>query len=183
MKYEDIMNVNAEMKYSDIKGKAYAEVPSRVQGFRKLFPEGTIETEMISNENGVCVFKATAKNGDAVLATGHAYEREGNSFINKTSYIENCETSAIGRCLGFIGLGSEMSIASYEEVQNAKLQQNAPQIDERAKQSALDVLRLTAEEHQVPIDRILKKGRVKTLEEMNLERINNCINWINGGAK
>lgn len=90
MEYKDLERVNSEIKTVDIKGKDYAEVPKRVTAFRKLFPEGTIETEIISCNNGVCVFKAIAKDGDKVLGTGHAYEKEGSTFINKTSYIENC---------------------------------------------------------------------------------------------
>ena len=122
--YQDIAQVNAELNFTDVKGKMYAEVPQRVKAFRMLYPRGYIITDMISNADGVCVFKATAgyygENGEAyTLGTGTAYEREGSSFINKTSYIENCETSAVGRALGFIGLGSETSIASAEEVVNA----------------------------------------------------------------
>ena len=52
-------------------------------------------------------------------ATGIAYERESTSFINKTSYIENCETSCVGRALGMLGIGIDTSIASAEEVENA----------------------------------------------------------------
>ncbi len=58
------------------------------------------------------------------LATCHAYEKEGSSFINKQSYIENCETSSVGRCLGILGIGIENGIASDEEVKNAKLNQS-----------------------------------------------------------
>ena len=54
-----------------------------------------------------------------LVATGHAYEKEASSFINKTSYIENCETSAIGRALGVYGIGIDASLASAEEVVNA----------------------------------------------------------------
>ena len=50
---------------------------------------------------------------------GYAQEKESSSFINKTSFIENCETSAVGRALGMCGFGIDTSIASYEEVQNA----------------------------------------------------------------
>ena len=123
MNYEALQRVNGEITTTPIKGKNYAEVPQRVQAFRKLYPEGSIETELISNENGVCVFKATASFGGVILGTGHAYEKENSSFINKTSYIENCETSAVGRALGFLGIGSETTMASYEEVANAQLQQ------------------------------------------------------------
>ena len=123
LKYKDIEKVNSEMKTIDVKGKAYVEVNERIKAFRKLYPEGIIETELISNENGVCVIRAKVY-GNTLLATGLAYEKEGSTFINKTSYIENCETSAVGRALGMLGLGIDTSIAPAEEVQNAIANQN-----------------------------------------------------------
>lgn len=118
--YEQIQEVNRSIGRVDIKGKQYAQVPGRIQAFRKLWPEGCISSEILSVENGVVIMKATItdENGK-VLATGMAYEKESSSYINKTSYIENCETSAVGRALGMLGIGSEDSVASSEEVTNA----------------------------------------------------------------
>lgn len=123
--FKDIQSVNSELNLTDIgRGKMYAEVPQRVQAFRKLFPMGTITTDILSLENGIVVMKATASVDGVVLGEGIAYEKEGNGFINKSSYIENCQTSAVGRAIGFIGIGSDTSIASAEEVLNAKKQQH-----------------------------------------------------------
>ena len=121
--YEDLQKANALIQTTDVKGKEYAEVPQRVKAFRSLYPQGTISTEIISIENGMCVIQATVSVDGIVLGVGTAYEKEGSSFINKTSFIENCETSAVGRALGFAGFGIDASIASYEEVMNAKKQQ------------------------------------------------------------
>lgn len=123
--YEDLQKANALIKTTDVKGKDYAEVPQRVKAFRSLYPTGTISTEVVMIENGLCVMHATVAVDGVVLGEGTAYEKEGSSFINKTSYIENCETSAVGRALGFAGFGIDVSIASYEEVMNAKKQQKA----------------------------------------------------------
>ena len=124
--FEDIKQANTLIKTTDIKGKDYAEVPQRIKAFRYLHPEGAIITELLSNEDGVCVFRATVMNGEGkILGTGTAYEKESSSYINKTSYIENCETSAVGRALGMCGLGIDTSIASYEEVANAIRNQEA----------------------------------------------------------
>ena len=69
--------------------------------------------------------KSTCIDGEGnVLGVGHAYEKEDSSFINKTSYIENCETSAVGRALGMAGFGIDASICSAEELQNAVLNQD-----------------------------------------------------------
>ena len=120
MKYLDLAIANEQIKTTDIKGKEYAEVNQRIKVFRMLYPEGSIRTEMLSNENGVCIFRALISDGKGnILGTGTAYEKEDSSFINKTSYIENCETSAVGRALGMCGIGIDTSVASAEEVQNA----------------------------------------------------------------
>ena len=131
MTYDDIVKVNSKLTATDIKGKSYMEVNQRIKAFRMLYPTGTIETEMLSNENGICVFKAKVgytnpfyedgkiKQLYTLLGTGTAYEKEGSTFINKTSYIENCETSAVGRALAMCGIGIDTSVASAEEVQNA----------------------------------------------------------------
>lgn len=119
MKYLDLAIANETIKTTDIKGKEYAEVNQRIKVFRMLYPEGFIRTQLISNENGICVMKAEVGISNYVMATGTAYEKEDSSFINKTSYIENCETSSVGRALGMLGIGIDTSIASYEEVSNA----------------------------------------------------------------
>lgn len=124
MKWGELKNINAGLQTVDVKGKNYVEVNKRVMAFRELEPNGAIVTEIISLENGVVVMKATVSSGEGqILGTGFAYEKESSSYINKTSYIENCETSAVGRALGFCGIGVDTSIASAEEVTNAIHQQ------------------------------------------------------------
>lgn len=130
MKYLDLAIANETIKTTPIKGKDYAEVNQRIKAFRMVYPEGIIATEMLSNENGVCVFRAKVFTEKwNLLATGHAYEKEDSSFINQTSYIENCETSAVGRALGMAGFGIDVSVASAEEVQNAINNQKITQED------------------------------------------------------
>ena len=126
--WEQLVKANSIIRTMDVKGKEYAEVNQRIKAFRSICPCGSIVTEMLSNENGVCVFKATILDSEMrILGTGTAYEKETSSFINKTSYIENCETSAVGRALGMCGFGIDTSVASAEEVQNAiKNQGDAP---------------------------------------------------------
>lgn len=130
MKYLDLAIANETIKTTNIKGKDYAEVNQRIKAFRMVYPQGFICTDMKSNENGVCIIKATVglPNGD-ILGTGYAYEKEDSSFINQTSYIENCETSAVGRALGMAGFGIDVSVASAEEVQNAINNQTITQED------------------------------------------------------
>ena len=139
MTFEELSAVNAKIKTTDIKGKAYADVNERIKAFRKLFPNGTISTEIISLEDGICLIKATVMDDEGnVLGTGHAYEKEGSTFINKTSYIENAETSAVGRALGMVGIGIDTSVASYEEVANAMANQEKPAKKAEAKKDETD---------------------------------------------
>ena len=126
--WEQLVKANSIIRTMDVKGKDYAEVNQRIKAFRSICPGGAIITEMLSNDNGMCVFKAVVSDENGmVLGTGTAYEKETSSYINKTSYIENCETSAVGRALGMCGFGIDTSIASAEEVQNAILNQEPKQ--------------------------------------------------------
>lgn len=112
------------MKTIDIKGKPYVQVNERIMYFRENYPSWRLTTDIITLQDGVCVIKAYIHDpDDNLISTGHAYEKEGSTFINKTSYIENCETSAVGRALGNLGIGIETSVASAEEVENAIAQQ------------------------------------------------------------
>ena len=135
--YEQIAKANESIRTTDIKGKEYAEVNQRIKAFRMVHPNGTITTEIVSLENGVVLMKATVMDDEQrTIGTGFAYEQEGSTFINKTSYIENCETSAVGRALGMCGFGIDTSVASAEEVQNAM----ANQEEEKATDKQIDIL-------------------------------------------
>lgn len=120
MIYQDLVKANKEIKTIDVKGKQYAEVKERIKAFRSVYPEGAIRTEIKLIENDRCIVQATIYSDDGkILGTGTAMEESGSSFINKTSYLENCETSAVGRALGMCGFGIEFSVASADEVKNA----------------------------------------------------------------
>ncbi len=131
--YDQIKAVSDGIVTTNIKGKEYPPVNGRINAFRRIYPQGFITTDIVRMESGVVVMKATCgyyENGQAVvIGTGMAYEREGSSNINKTSYIENCETSAVGRALGMAGIGVTTAVASSEEVQNAILQQEEMEND------------------------------------------------------
>lgn len=114
------------LKTIDIKGKSYVEVNERIKYFRTAeeYKGWSLISQIVSIENGVCIIKAKITDDKQVIrATGYAYEKEASTFINKTSYIENCETSAWGRALGNLGIGIDSSIASAEEVKNAQANQ------------------------------------------------------------
>lgn len=175
MKFEDIKRVNESLKTVDVKGKDYVEVNKRVMAFRELQPEGAIVTEIVSLENGVVVIKATVTGNDGiVLATGTAYEKESSSFINKTSYIENCETSAVGRALGFCGIGIDTSIASAEEVENAIKQQE--NIDPNlATKKEKEIFLQRCEQLGVDYKEIAKQSGAVSMATMTKEQQGKCL--------
>ena len=113
------------IKTTKIGKKDYVEVDERIRLFWELHPTWSLITEMIYNceENMVVIFKATIMDdNDKIRATGHAreFQADKKSMVNKTSHVENCETSAIGRALGIKGIITEYGIASANEVRNAK---------------------------------------------------------------
>lgn len=118
--------------------EGYIEVNVRIQRFWEKFPAGRISTEIYSWVDGVVVVKAAAYRDikdEFPAATGFAYEREGSTFINKTSALENCESSAVGRALAILGFEIKKSVASKEEVANAMHQQKQPNAMDLANQT------------------------------------------------
>ena len=107
-----------------IHGKEYKTVAERVNEIHEQEKDKplSIETELVSWESPIVIFKATVTTSQGTF-TGHAYEDEGKGQINSTSALENCETSAIGRCLASAGLAGSQ-FASANEVQNAIHQQS-----------------------------------------------------------
>ena len=158
MTFEDIVKANEGLQTMNIKGKEYVQVNQRVKAFKKLYPEGFIVTDIVSLEDGIVTMRAFCgfyEDGEEhILGTGTAQEKETSSYINKTSYIENCETSAVGRALGNAGLGIDVAIASAEEMTNAVNQQKE------------DVCIICADCHK-PIAPVTKRdGSVWTVTEM-----------------
>tara|TARA_A100001201_G_scaffold50932_5_gene50627 strand:- start:294 stop:815 length:522 start_codon:yes stop_codon:yes gene_type:complete len=121
---------NYKFKTTNIRGKQYVEVNERIKFFRQeeQYKNWTLMSEFTALDAEQAVCKATiADSSGRVIATGHAHEERGSSNINKTSYVENCETSAIGRALAMLGIGIDTSIASANEVQDAIAKQDSKQ--------------------------------------------------------
>ena len=106
----------------NIHGKQYKTVAERVNEFRQTFQSWTLSTEMVANGDAVIVKASVLDDTGRLISTGYAEEVRGSTNINKTSALENCETSALGRALAAFGLaGTEY--ASANEVSNAIIQQ------------------------------------------------------------
>jgi len=111
-----------KFKTTNIKGKEYVEVNQRLLFFRNesKYDGWSITTDFLALDSESCVAQCTISDNEGrVIAQGTAQEDRSSSYINKTSYVENCETSAVGRALAMLGIGIETSIASYNEVSMA----------------------------------------------------------------
>ena len=111
----------------DIKGKLYVEVKTRVQWFRKNIENGSIETEILHFDKETIMCKTKIYVNGALVATGMAHEEKNASPVNKTSFVECCETSSVGRALGMMGIGIESSVDTAGTVKAAIAQQEATQ--------------------------------------------------------
>ena len=181
IKYEEIRKANDTISTTDIKGNPYASVNQRIKAFRMVFPEGFIHNEMISNENGVCVFRSEVgyfmeDGSERVLGTGMAYEKESSSFINKTSYIENCETSACGRALGMAGFGIDVSVASAEEVQNAI--NNQEQKEKPTPKATPKQIEFLTKAYGDNLPKLLAKYKLTKIEEMPISVASDLVKKI-----
>lgn len=202
--FEDIQKANKIIKPMKIKrtdkktgktvSKDYAEVNQRLKAFRMVYPNGAIIPEMIFDDNEICKFKVTVMNDEGdVLSVAHAFEVKKGSYINQTSYIENCETSAVGRALGLAGFGIDTSISSADEVKNAINNQevieevsNLPMTEEQVfmisnldvkykeqlrKFFKKDIMSLTFREAETSINSLKNKGvDIKGMKEAETEK-------------
>lgn len=110
-----------KLKTINIKGKQYVQVNERVKAFRsnKEWQGWSIETDVQTLTDDVCVMCARIKDENGrTISTGWAREvrNDATSMVNKTSYVENCETSAVGRALGYLGIGVDENICSANEL-------------------------------------------------------------------
>lgn len=180
MTWEEIKKANETIKTTNIKGKDYAEVNQRIKAFRMVYPMGTIRTEMIQDDGERCTFRAEVGVGDTILASGTAYERQNASQINRTSYIENCETSAVGRALGMAGFGIDTSVASAEEVTNAIKQQEAAET-RPASQKQVEILATVYTGDNLA--RLLSANKITTLEEISMAKASELIERLHKAKK
>lgn len=103
----------------------YETVEERLRKFYTLYEDGRIETVLVNREGNMWVVKAMVflSAGDQanalVKASGYAFEIDGQGMANKTSALENAETSAIGRALANMGLSGNKR-ASREEMQKVQ---------------------------------------------------------------
>ena len=109
-------------KAINIKGKAYVQVADRILYFNEKYPEGSITTSLLSEPQDTRIVVQAKVYPDASkdrYFSGLAQETVGEGMVNKTSALENAETSAVGRALAMMGIGVIESIASADEITKA----------------------------------------------------------------
>lgn len=102
----------------------YVSVAERIEKFYQKYPEGRIITHIVEHdsERGFILMRAEGYRApdDAVpAATGHAFELRSEGYVNRNSYIENCESSSVGRMLAMLGFEAKRVITSREEMEKA----------------------------------------------------------------
>ncbi|MCQ2308050.1 MAG: hypothetical protein MJ000_10905 [Bacteroidales bacterium] len=182
MEYSKIEETNKRLNLTNIKGKDYAGVNQRVIAFRELFPEGRIITEILSHEpaeNGGkdILIQANVFDGDKLIATGLAQENSKSSYINQTSYVENCETSAVGRALGFVGIGIIDSLATLEEYANA-VNNQTQQATSDALASAKQVEFLAKRYKGDQLSKMLDYYKIKSIDQLSKRQASELIDKI-----
>lgn len=106
----------------------YVDVATRIQAFYEKYPEGSISARITIDDGKRVVIKAKAYRHplDLLPGVGHAEEVRGEGMVNKTSAVENCETSAWGRALAAVGLEVRKGIASRQEMEKVERMTAAP---------------------------------------------------------
>ena len=166
------------MRTINIKGKNYVPVTERVKYFRENYPNFTLISEIISLDETSVLMKATVYDPDGkVMAVGHAQEDRASSNINKTSYVENCETSSWGRALSNFGIGIDDSMASADEVANAIDRQEA--LRQKVGKNEISALRMLADQKGSDFSSILSYYDVEKAEDMTLEQWQSAMSLLN----
>ena len=119
--------------YEPVAARLDRWLENRIGGFMSStndYPR--VLTRMVSEPGSdICVIRAELWLGEMLISTGYAEEVRGSGNVNRTSHVENCETSAIGRALANCGMaGSDMSKRpSREEMSKIQRTSNGPAVE------------------------------------------------------
>lgn len=183
------METKQKLNTVNIKGKPYVLVSDRVAYFNKHFPNGSITTQLISETDAKEVVMKAIINPDVSKErcfTGYSQAVKGEGYINQTSALENAETSAVGRALGFMGIGVIDSIASADEMVKA----DVPRGTKLASKKQLEFIAKLchsaniegAEEVEATAQSILKNPKF-TLKKMTSDEASTVINYLTTNSK
>ena len=166
------------IKAKNGKSKEYVPVNERLKEFRTNSKyEGWCITEEVLQltEDFVAIMVKISDEKGVVRGCGLAKEFKAG-MINSTSYVENCETSAVGRALGMFGIGIDASMASADEVANAIDRQEA--LKQKVDKNAISALKMLAAEKGSDIDMILSYYEVAKPEDLTMEQWQNAMTLL-----
>jgi hypothetical protein len=162
-------------KAVNIQGKSYVLVSDRVLYFNEQYKNGSIQTELLSELNDPNIVIRAIVVPDATMPdrkfTGYSQEKVGDGFINKTSALENAETSAVGRALAMMGIGVIESIASADEINKAQNQSaQQPRATEKQVNTIYDtVARITGMDNKEGMDKWLEEKTGATPDKLSVK--------------
>lgn len=162
------------METINIKGKEYVTVNERLKEFRNTFKDYSLTTEMVELGADNCTIKASIIDDKGIVrSTGYAREVVAKSPINKFAFVENCETSAIGRALGNFGIGIDTAVCTADELLMKLSQERATEFEKDA----------TAQKKA--FNKAVKDGATEKPEEKKplSERAEACIAWLDKNDK
>ena len=108
----------------------YETVAQRLERWWAKYDNGRIITTLHHYDGSTVIFRCEGfNNEDRMIATGYAEEVFGNSPVNKTSFLENCETSAIGRMISNSPIGHTGERASSTEMEKVNRVNSTPAPD------------------------------------------------------
>lgn len=164
------------MKTINIKGKEYVTVNERLKEFRNMFKDYSLTSEIIELGADFCTIKATITDDKGIVrATGFAREVVAKSPINKFAFVENCETSAMGRALGNFGIGIDDAVCTADEL-IMKLSQN---LEENTKSEEVKAFEKEATAEKTAKTRAINKGEQPKPSNKSLEtRYNDALNYV-----
>ena len=164
------------LKTINLKGKEYSMVSSRLEIFRKHFgfKYGIIE-EILVDDGKRVVTKTSIidrDNPETPIGVGHAEEIRGSSLVNKTSAIENCMTSSLGRALATAAALHGGEMASSNEIEKAN--NNKKNIEE--KQTKTDDENIDKNNDQEKWQKITE-NYLRNIDELKSQSM--CMHWFN----
>lgn len=164
------------MKTINIKGKEYVTVNERLKEFRNMFRDYSLTSEIIELGADFCTIKATITDDKGIVrATGFAREVVAKSPINKFAFVENCETSAMGRALGNFGIGIDDAVCTADEL-IMKLSQNS---EENTKSEEVKTFEKEAVKEKTAKTKALNKGEEPKPSDEPLEvRYNKAMTYV-----
>jgi hypothetical protein len=163
----------------------YVTVAERVDKFYERYPKGSIQTEIVKEENEYITIKAFAykDNEDQHPSTGHAREKQGAGFVNSLSHVENCETSAVGRALANLAIESKKHIRSKDEMENKEYQMAQ---EKKIDKKLADSMRESIKNHNIDTEffkqQLALKGYSK-IEEIKMNDYSHFIKVIDDASR